>query len=427
MARLGLNKLSAGWDLLIRDEVAQASGRRKVGQPGRQRGVSVAEARQMRELRLNEASGLSKHASMLQELLQDNRAELEQFLGLALKAGITGLAIQRKGLLDDLEKAQQLADQLAKPDPIVAARITEVTQARDALRQAEAKVKEIESQRPDPPRSDTIPTLRPAAIPQIPSAPPGPGLARDSETRIARQQGRIRGLEAARDSARKVRDKASAARRRTDDDLQQARDRLAAAQAEHDQGREVAQQELAQQRVERGEQGTRLKELDAQIGQARADLLTDPALLGLIDRWALERVIEFHVDPDDEAVRQRALGQTGLNGRYDSLEHMAQAVVDVHEAAKSRFPHLFAAQTPQEFEQAAQKHPEYYDAKRNALVNISHEHGDRVGQGYDDQPDRTSRLSQLTGSEYGLAWREDRVVVSHLHPSVPRRTLRPLA
>ena len=427
MARLGLDKLSAGWGFITHDEVAQARGRQKVGKPERQSGVSAADARPMRELRRKDAGGLSEHARMLQELLQDNRAELEESLGLALEAGIMGLADQLKGFLGRLAEAQQLVDQLAKPNATVAAGIKEVEQAREALRQAEVKVKEIESQRPDPSRADTTPTLRPAAIPQIPSAPPGPGLARDSQTRTARQQGRIQGLEAARDSARKVRDKASAERRRTDDDLQKARDRLAAAQAEHGQAREVAQQELAQQRVERGEQGTRLKELDAQIGQARADLLTDPALLGLIDPWALERVIKVHVDPDDEAVRQRALGQTGLNGRYDSLEHMAQAVVDVHEAAKSRFPHLFAARTLQEFEQAAQKHSECYDAKRNALVNISHEHGDRVGQGYDDQPDRTGRLSQLTGSEYGLAWREDRVVVSHLHPSVPRRTLTTLA
>ena len=151
----------------------------------------------------------------------------------------------------------------------------------------------------------------------------------------------------------------------------------------------------------------------------------DPALRSLIDPQALQRVINRHLDPGDEELRRRALEKTGLNGRYDSVEHMAEAVADVHVAAQHRFPQLFAACTPAEFEQAAQAHPAY-DATLKALVNIPHEHNRLVGQGYDAKIDRTERLIPLTRSEYGVAWCGDRVMVSHLHPGVPRRVLRTL-
>jgi hypothetical protein len=361
---------------------------------------------------------------MLQELMQDNRAELEDSLSKFLTAGVTVLNDTRARFHGEAEAAQKLANQR---DPDVAALTPKVIQARQALSQAEDKVKEIEAQRPDPPRPDTTRTLRPAAIPQIPLAPPGPGLARDAETRSVRQWGRIPELDAARDLARQRHGKATAALSRTEDALQQARKCLKAAQAEHGQAREAAQHELTQLRAEQGEQSTQLKALNTQIEQARDGLRKDPALLGLIAPWALERVIKIHVDPNDDAVCRRALEQTSLNGRYDSLEHMAQAVVDVHEAAKRRFPPLFAARTLQEFEQAAKEYQREYDETSQALVNVPHEHGRLIGLGYDDHADRTDRLLPLTRSEYGLAWRDGRVVISHLHPSVPRRTLTTLA
>jgi len=423
MAGKQMNLVSTTLNGLASKEMAQASGRQKLDKRARQGGAPAALAKSLQSLRMTDLPEVGANAGLLRALLQDNRADLENSLGQFIATGLAGVRSERARLAGEAEVAQQQANQA---DPDLTTRTKEVHEVRKAHTQAEAKVLEFGPEQRDLPRPDTTPTLRPAAVPQIQSAPPGPGLARDAETRIARQRGRIARLNDAHDLARQRHGAASAALRRTDEAQQKAREHFEAAWSVHRQAREAAQQELAQLRVEQGEHGARLRGLEQQIEQARDGLRTDPALQRLIAPWALQRVIEVHVDPNDDALRRRALEQTGLNGRYDSLEHMAQAVVDVHEAANRRFPQLFAARTPQEFEQAANEHPEY-DAERKALVNISHEHGRLIGQGYDAKPDRTSRLIPLTLSEYGLAWREGRVVISHLHPSVPRRTLRTLA
>jgi F0F1-type ATP synthase membrane subunit b/b' len=423
MASRRMERVSAIVGELASDKMVPVSGRQKVDKLARQRGAPAAEARPLHQLRTKDLSDVGPNARLLQELLHDNRADLEDTLGRFITTGLEGVRSERARLAGEAEAVLRQANQ---PDPELTARMMEVVEARKAHKQADAKVQAFGPEPRDLPRPDATPAQRAAAIPQTQAAPSGPGLAQDVEIRIARQRGRILKLEAARDLARQRHGDASRVLRQAEEAQQNAREHFEAAWAVHRQAREAAQQELAQLRVERGEHGARLGEFDRQIGQARADLRTDPALLGLIDRWALQRVIEVHVDPNDDALRRRALEETGLNGRYDSLEHMAQAVVDVHEAAKSRFPQLFAARTLQEFEQAANKHPEY-DVERKALVNIPHEHGRLVGQGYDAKPDRTSRLIPLTRSEFGLAWREGRVVVSHLHPGVPRRTLRTLA
>jgi hypothetical protein len=423
MASKQMDRVSAIVGELASDKMVPVSGRQKVDKLARQRGAPVAEARPLHQLRRKNLSDVGPNARLLQDLLQDNRADLEDTLGRFITTGLEGVRSERARLAGEAEAVQRQANQ---PDPDLTARMKEVFEARQAYKQADDKVRAFEPEPRDLLRPDATPAQRAAAVPQIQAAPPGPGLARDAETRIGRQRGRILTLEAARDVARQRHDRASGVLRQVEEDQQSARERFEAAWAVHRQAREAAQQELAQLRVERGEHGARLRGLEQQIQQARAGLRADPALQSLIDRRALERVIKVHVDPDDDAVRWRALEETGLNGRYDSLEHMAQAVVDVHEAAKNRFPQLFAARTLQEFEQAAKEHPEY-DAASKALVNVPHEHGRLVGQGYDAKPDRTGRLIPLTRSEYGLAWREGRVVISHLHPGVPRRTLRTLA
>lgn len=424
MARRALDSIAAGWDVLSGDELAQASGRQKVDKAARQAGVEAPLAKTLQRLRKKDIRTTSAFARKLRDLLQDHRAELESTLGGFMLAGLVGIKNERARLLAEAEAARQRA---SRRDPALAALTQEVQRAHDAVRLAKANVQELEPLRRNPPPGTAAAPLASlaAAVPQIPRALPGPGLARDPETRIAKQRGRMLDLETARESAQQHLGEVSAARGRVDEALLKARDRLDGAMATHVRAHEAARQEQAQQRALRSEHGTRLKALDGQIKAARAGLREAPALQSLIDSRALQRVIEIHVDPDDQALRQRALQKTGLNGRYDSLAHLAEALADVHEGAKSRFPELFAAGTPAQFEQAAQAHPAY-DASLKALVNLPHDHHRLVGYGYDAKPDRTSRLIPLTRSEYGLAWRGDGVKVSHLHPGVPRRTLRSL-
>lgn len=424
MAKLGLDRLSAGSDLLTMDQVVHANGRQKADKLARQSGVSATDAKLVQELRKKDIAGLSAQVRMVQELLLDNREELENTLARFLAAGLMGLQSEHTRYLGDAEAARQEAN---LRDPDLAARLTEVVQARTALKLAEAQVRALEPPRRDPPgRSAAAALPAAAAAPPVQDAWQGPGPVQDPEIRIATQRGRILELEAARDLARQCHGDVSGALRQTEQALHEARERLDAAWTIYAQWRQAAQRDLAQQRALQGARGVRLAELDEQIKAARAALHADPALRSLIDPWALQRVIEIHVDADDEAVRRRALQVTGLNGRYDSLEHMAQAVADVHEQALRQFPQLFAAQTEMQFQQAARQHPQYNIASKT-IVNVSHDHGRLVGQGYDAKPDRTSRLIPLTRSEYGLAWREGRVVISHLHPGVPRRVLRTLA
>jgi hypothetical protein len=422
MAALALDNVSEGLGLMALEASDAASGRQKADQRSRQMGGAASRARIVEELRMKDLAGYGEHARRLLELLADNRQELQEALAGFMHAGLLEVRAEHNRSLHEADEARKRAD--AK-DPEFALRMRELMDARTVVQAAETRVKELPPLPCDlpGPRATAAPSA--AAVPQIPSAPPGPGLAQDAATRSTRRRGRTLDLEALRDGARQRLGEVSTALRDAEDALQKAREDLDDALVRRDRADQAARQNRAQQREEQAARRKDLKELDAAIAAARAGLLADPALQGLIDPGALQRVIDIHLDPDDEAVRRRALEKTGLNGRYDSVEHMAEAVADVHEAAQRRFPQLFAARTPAEFEQAAQAHPAY-DAARKALVNIPHEHGRLVGQGYDAKPDRRDELIPLTRSEYGVAWCGDRVRVSHLHPGVPRRTLRTL-
>jgi len=421
MAKLAQNNVAAGCALSAA-AAAESGGRQKVDKTARVLGMSVPRVKQLGELRWKELGGIGERARRLLALLEDNRQELQETLTAFMYSGLVLAWDVRDKLLGAAEEARQQAD--AK-DPEFAKRMQELVGARKTFKDAEAGMKEVPLPRPDPPgpRGTTAPSA--AAIAQIPSALPGPGLARDLETRGTKQRGRQLRLEDLRDEARRHLDDVSAALHGVEAALQQAREALDDAVVRRHQADQVNRQKWAQQRDERATRRKELKELDAEIEAARAGLRADPALQSLVDLQALQRVIDRHLDPDDEALCRRALEKTGLNGRYDSVEHLVEAVADVYEAAQRRFPQLFAARTPAEFEQAAQAHPAY-DAALRALVNIPHEHNRVVGQGYDAKPDRRDGLIPLTRSEYGVAWCGDRVMVSHLHPGVPRRVLRTL-
>lgn len=424
MAKLALDNVAGGLSVIPTEAAAAASGRQKADKRAREVGLSASEAKAVGELRMKDMGGVGERARRLLELLEDNRRELQQTLTDFMYAGLVAVPSERDRFLREAAAARQQAD--AK-DPEFAARMMELFQARKAFQEAKARVKELLPPQRDPPgpSAAAAPSAAATAIPQMPSAPPGPGLARDPETRRAKQRGRKQRLEDLRDGARQHLVDVSTALRGAEAALQKAREALDDAVIRRDQADQVNRQNWAQQRDEQATRRQELKVLDAEIEAARAGLRADPALRSLIDPQALQRVIKCHLDLDDEALRRRALEKTGLNGRYDSVEHMAEAVADVHVAALARFPQLFAARTPAEFEQAAQAHPAY-DATLKALVNIPHEHNRLVGQGYDAKIDRTERLIPLTRSEYGVAWCGDRVRVSHLHPGVPRRVLRTL-
>ena len=422
MARLGLDSVAIGCSALSIKELAQAGGRQKVDKAVRQMGVRASEARKLKELRKKDLRGVSEPARRLHELMKEHRIELEQTLSDFMLTGLLGVQKERARFLAEAEAARQRASQ---QDPALARLIEEVHGLMEAVKLAKAKVQELEPPRRDPPPPGTAAAhsaSSAATVPQIQAALPGPGLARDPETRIAKERGWMLERKAERDSAQKNLDEVTKTQALTNRALQETSGQLDAAIAAHARAHEAARQEWAQQRALQGKHAARLKELDGQIKAARAGLCEDPALQRLIDPGALQRVIKVHVDPDDEAVRQRALEETGLNARYDSLGHLAEVLAEVHEAAKSKYPQLFAARTPGQFERAAQADAAY-DASRKALVNLPHDHRRLVGYGYDARKiDRTDRLIPLTKSEYSLAWCEDGVKVSHLHPSVPRRT-----
>jgi hypothetical protein len=252
----------------------------------------------------------------------------------------------------------------------------ELVQARKAFQQAEARVEQLQPLRRNLPGPGATAVPSPSAIAQIPSAAPGPGLARDPETRGAKQRGRQLGLEALRDGARQHLGEVSKALRDAEDTLPKAREDFDTALAGRAQADQAARQNRLRQRDKHATRRKELSRLDAAIDAARAELRADPVLQGLIDPQGLQRVIERHVNPDDDALR--------------------------------RFPELFAARTQADFERAAQAAHPSYDPMLRAPVNIPHEHGLEVGQGYDAKIDRTDRLISLTRSEYGVAWGGDR-------------------
>ncbi|TXD94431.1 hypothetical protein FUT87_07160 [Mitsuaria sp. TWR114] len=57
------------------------------------------------------------------------------------------------------------------------------------------------------------------------------------------------------------------------------------------------------------------------------------------------------------------------------------------------------------------------------VTDLVFDHGRQVGRGFSNALDRTERATPLQHSSYSLDFVQGRVVVSHLHPHVPRRTL----
>lgn len=254
-----------------------------------------------------------------------------------------------------------------------------------------------------------------AAIPQLPVA--AGSSSPDVEARAMRLRGDVDRHTVHADEARSRVDQTARDIGQAQADLRrsaQAHEAAAAALAreaanasrEHDEAR-AAQAGLRE----------RLAVTEARIGEVRETLHQAPARRAAISDLAWERAIDRHVGISDEAMRERA-PETGHVGSYDSLSTLSQVVADLHAHVSwhADLRPVLAARNRREFDSAVARVP-------GGVTDLVFDHGRQVGRGFSNALDRTERATPLQHSSYSLDFVQGRVVVSHLHPHVPRRTL----
>lgn len=147
--------------------------------------------------------------------------------------------------------------------------------------------------------------------------------------------------------------------------------------------------------------------LDAQIRAARTELMDAPTLGTLITPTALARAIERHVEPNHQALRERAT-QVGRATAYASEAHLVMALVDVHRHLREQ----------------PQRHS---DGATDQIL----EHEQHLAHGFSDAPDQTDHPAPVRHSSFSLGWQASpgqpaRLQVTHLFPYLPPRQLRSL-
>ena len=254
-----------------------------------------------------------------------------------------------------------------------------------------------------------------ASIPQLPAA--AGSSSPDVDARRMRLRGDVDRHSAQADEARSRVDQiardigeAQAELRRS----AQAHEAAAAALA-----REAANASREHDEVRAAQAGLRerLAVTEARIGELRETLHQAPARRAAISDLAWERAIDRHVGISDEAMRERA-PETGHVGSYDSLSTLSQVVADLHAhvSGHADLRPVLAARNRREFDSAVARVP-------GGVTDLVFDHGRQVGRGFSNALDRTERATPLQHSSYSLDFVQGRVVVSHLHPHVPRRTL----
>ncbi len=254
-----------------------------------------------------------------------------------------------------------------------------------------------------------------AAIPQLPVA--AGSSSPDAEARMLRLRGDVDRHSAHADEARSRVDQTARDIGEAQAELRrsaQAHEAAAAALA-----REAANASREHDEVRAAQAGLRerLAVTEARIGELRETLHQAPARRAAISDLAWERAIDRHVGISDEAMRERA-PETGHVGSYDSLSTLSQVVADLHAHASwhAELRPVLAARNRREFDSAVARVP-------GGVTDLVFDHGHQVGRGFSNALDRTERATPLQHSSYSLDFVQGRVVVSHLHSHVPRRTL----
>jgi len=254
-----------------------------------------------------------------------------------------------------------------------------------------------------------------AAIPQLPVA--AGSSSPDVDARRMRLRGDVDRHSAQADEARSRVDQTARDIGEAQAELRrsaQAHEAAAAALA-----REAANASREHDEVRAAQAGLRerLAVTEARIGELRETLHQAPARRAAISDLAWERTIDRHVGISDEAMRERA-PETGHVGSYDSLSTLSQVVADLHAhvSGHADLRPVLAARNRREFDSAVARVP-------GGVTDLVFDHGRQVGRGFSNALDRTERATPLQHSSYSLDFVQGRVVVSHLHPHVPRRTL----
>jgi predicted nucleic acid-binding Zn-ribbon protein len=316
------------------------------------------------------------------------------------------------GALKDRSALVERGDQLKNE---LGAALAALSGLRDERRQRDA------AQSAQPVQS--VPSAQPvsrdagpdAAIPQLPVA--AGSSSPDVEARMMRLRGDVDRHTAHADEARSRVDRTARDIGEAQADLRrsaQAHEAAAAALA-----RETANASREHDEVRAAQAGLRerLAVTEARIGEVRETLHQAPARRAAISDLAWERAIDRHVGISDEAMRERA-PETGHVGSYDSLSTLSQVVADLHAHVSwhADLRPVLAARNRREFDSAVARVP-------GGVTDLVFDHGRQVGRGFSNALDRTERATPLQHSSYSLDFVQGRVVVSHLHPHVPRRTL----
>ncbi|WP_343640907.1 hypothetical protein [Roseateles sp.] len=320
----------------------------------------------------------------------------------------------------DVQRSQSALDGALKDQSALVARGEQLTSELGAAQAMLSGLREERRQRDaaqpaqsGPPASrDAGPD---AAIPQLPVA--AGFSAPDAEARRMRLRGDVDRYEAHAGEARSRVDQTARDIGKTQTELrriEQAHEAAVAALA-----REAAN--ASREREEAREALTGLRErlavTEGRIGELREALHQAPARRAAISDLAWERAIDRHVGISDEAMRERA-PETGHVGSYDSLVTLSRVVADLHAHVSwhADLRPVLAARNRREFDSAVARVP-------GGVTDLVFDHGRQVGRGFSNALDRTERATPLQHSSYSLDFVQGRVVVSHLHPHVPRRTL----
>ena len=307
-----------------------------------------------------------------------------------------------------VERGEQLTRELGAAQAALSG-LRDARRQRDAAQPAPSTPS---AQSAQPASRDAAPD---AAIPQLPAA--AGSSSPDVDARRMRLRGDVDRHSAQADEARSRVDQiardigeAQAELRRS----AQAHEAAAAALA-----REAANASREHDEVRAAQAGLRerLAMTEARIGELRETLHQAPARRTAFSDLAWERAIDRHVGISDEAMRERA-PETGHVGSYDSLSTLSQVVADLHAhvSGHADLRPVLAARNRREFDSAVARVP-------GGVTDLVFDHGHQVGRGFSNALDRTERATPLQHSSYSLDFVQGRVVVSHLHPHVPRRTL----
>lgn len=293
----------------------------------------------------------------------------------------------------------------------------EAERGDQALQQSQAMLADLGRQR------DALLAQKTAALPQDreqkqqsgPATETAPATAErpDVHSRQARLLGEIDRILDQSSECEQAHSSASTNWIKTRKQLRQIDDRLDLLEAELGRAQGAATQSLQAHQNANRERHQQIDQLRRTLGDvSAATLRADRELAVLIAPSALDTALTRHLGRSPEQLQQRFL-VTGAAATYATPEALLRALVDVSEEASRRFPGIFEATTPAQFDAVCRR-------AGAAPTDLLCRHDDVVGHGVnrrDGEP-----VDTLT-SCYSLEWNRNtgQVQVSHLYPYVPRR------